>query len=130
MKKLYIREIIIKVNETRIYRHIGSLHYGANDGLQTIQLNTFDEAITALPQIRSLGFCTYLKEHLFKPREEILNFYWLGLKFTRKTFKPIKIETNFLEEKENDYTMQELAEKLPANEFIEYLKDKGVEKIW
>lgn len=126
MNKLYVREIIIKVNGGRIYRHIGNLHYGANGEPQTIQLNTFDEAIAALPQIRSIGFSTYLKKHLFKPYEETLNFYWLGMKFTRKTFKPIKIEVNFLEEEENDYTMQKLTEKLPANEFIEFLKDKGV----
>lgn len=130
MKKLYIREIIIKVDGTRIYRHIGNLHYCADNKPQRIQLNTFDEAIATLPQIRSVGFSTYLKEHLFKPREEILNFYWLNLKFTRKTFKPITIEVNLLEEEENDCTMKKLAEKLPANEFIEYLKDKGVEKIW
>lgn len=126
MNKLYVREIIIKVNETRIYRHIGDLHYGANGEPQTIQLNTFDEAIAALPQIRSIGFSTYLKKRLFKPYEETLNFYWLGMKFTRKTFKPIKIEVNFLEEEKNDYTMQGLAEKLPADEFIEFLKDEGV----
>ena len=126
MNKLYVREIIIKVNGARIYRHIGNLHYGADGEPRTIQLNTFDEAIAALPQIRSLGFSTYLKGYLFKPREEILNFYWLGMKFTRKTFKPIKIEVNFLEEEENDYTMQKLVEKLPADEFIEYLKNKGV----
>lgn len=126
MNKLYVREIIIKVNGGRIYRHIGNLHYGANSEPQTIQLNTFDEAIAALPQIRSIGFSTYLKEHLFKPREEILNFYWLGMKFTRKTFKPITIEVNYLEEEKNDYTMQGLMEKLPADEFIEFLKDEGV----
>ena len=115
MDKLYIREIIIKVNGARIYRHIGNLHYGADGEPRTIQLNTFDEAIAALPKIRNFGFSTYLKEHLFKPREEILNFYWLGMQFTRKTFKPIKIEVNFLEEEENDYTMQKFAEKLPAD---------------
>lgn len=126
MNKLYVREIIIKVNETRIYRHIGDLHYDANGEPQTIQLNTFDEAIAALSQIRSVGFTTYLKKHLFKPYEETLNFYWLGMKFTRKTFKPITIEVNYLEEEKNGYTMQELTEKLPADEFIEFLKDEGV----
>lgn len=126
MNKLYIKEIIIKVNGTRIYRHIGNLHYGTDDEPQTIQLNTFDEAIAALPQIRSVGFNTYLKEHLFKPREEIFYFYWLDMKFTKKTFKPITIEIGHFEEEENDYTMEELAKKLPTNEFIEFLKDKGV----
>lgn len=130
MKKLYIKEIIIKVNGARIYRHINNLHYGADGEPQTIQLNTFDEAVAALPQIRSIGFNTYFKEHLFKPREEILNFYWLGVNFTRKTFKPITIEIDYLDEEDSDYTMKKLAEELPANEFIEYLKDKGVEKIW
>ena len=129
MNKLYVREIIIKVNGARIYRHIGNLRYGADGEPRTIQLNTFDEAIAALPQIRSLGFRTYLKEHLFKPREEILNFYWLGVNFTRKTFKSITIEIDYLEEEDSDYTMKKLAEGLPANEFIEYLKDKGIEKI-
>lgn len=130
MKKLFLKKVTLRVNGTLVYSHIGTMHYGENSESQTIQLNTFDEAITALPQIRQYGFTTYLKEHLFKPLEETLNFYWLGLKFTRKTFKPITIEVNFLEEEENDYTMKKLTEELPANEFIEYLKDKGVEKIW
>lgn len=130
MKKLYSRKIVIKVNGTRIYTHVGTLHYDTNGEPQTFQLNTFDEAITALPLIRRYGFYSYLKEHLFKPREEILKFYWLGVNFTRKTFKPITIEINYLEEEDSDYTMKKLTEELPANEFIEYLKDKGVEKIW
>lgn len=130
MKKLFLKKVTFRVNGTLVYSHIGTMHYGENSESQTIQLNTFDEAITALPQIRQYGFITYLKKHLFKPLEETLNFYWLGLKFTRKTFKPITIEVNFLEKEENDYTMKKLAEELPANEFIEYLKDKGVEKIW
>lgn len=130
MKKLYSRKIVIKVNGTRIYAHVGTLHYDTTGEPQTFQLNTFDEAIAALPLIRQYGFYSYLKEHLFKPREEILKFYWLGVNFTRKTFKPITIEIDYLKEEDSDYTMKKLIEQLPANEFIEYLKDKGVEKIW
>lgn len=130
MKKLYSKKVIIRVNGTYVYSHVGTLHYSENGEPQTFQLNTFDKAILALPQIRRYGFTTYLKKHLFKPLEETLNFYWLGMNFTRKTFKPITIEVIYLEEEENDYTMKKLAEELPANEFIEYLKDKGVEKIW
>ncbi len=130
MKKLYSRKTVIKVNGTRIYTHVGTLHYDTNGEPQTFQLNTFDEAIAALPLIRQYGFYSYLKEHLFKPREEILKFYWLGVNFTRKTFKPITIEIDYLEEEDSNYTMKKLTEELPANEFIEYLKDKGVEKIW
>lgn len=130
MKRLYVKKVIFRVNGTFVYSHIGVLHYGETGKPQTTQLNTFDEAIAALPQIRRYGFTTYLKRHLFKPLEETLNAYWYGMNFTRKTFKPITIEVIYLEEEENDYTIQKLAEELPANEFIEYLKDKGVEKIW
>ena len=86
--------------------------------------------LKSIKKFKKLRFYSYLKEHFFKPREEILNFYLLGVNFTRKTFKPITIEIDYLEEEDRDYTMKKLAEELPANEFIEYLKDKGVEKIW
>lgn len=126
MKRLYVKKAIFRVNGTFVYSHIGTLRYGETGESQTIQLNTFDEAIAILPQIRRYGFTTYLKKHLFKPFEETLNVYWLNMNFTRKTFKPITIEVIYLEEEENDYAIQRLVEKLPANEFIEYLKDKGV----
>ena len=62
-----------------------------------------------------------------KPLVRLSNPGCMAIKVTEKNFKPINVRIEY--NKMESLTIKSLSEMLSANDFIDYLKDRGITKI-
>ena len=116
--------------DTSIWNHIRYIETEDSSNSTEYYYGTFTEAYEAVKHntIRNAetGFT------LFHNRPFISihwgNIYKDNTKLTEKTFKPIRVKWEKMEITKW-YTIKDLADSLPANQFCEWLKDQGITQI-
>lgn len=118
-----------KYQDTSFWNNI---RYEEADECDTVEytLNTWKEAYEAVESNRIRNASAYRTLFGNKPAIE---FSWNSLErsrttLTEKSFKPVHVKWVW-EEVSELYTIQDLANLLPANQFCEWLKDRGITMI-
>ena len=129
MKKLadLVCYVAIGENEyqnTSIWSHI---NYMEMDECKTTEftLNTFNEAYAAIANDRirnaEIGATLFGKPTIEISRKDFIDKFVMN----ERTFKPISVKWEW-QEVERNYTIKDLANLLPAEQFCEWLKDRGI----
>lgn len=130
MKKIYNETQLIKIGKMEACATSSLYHYfyleeeEAKDNLFTV--DRFSQ-LCALVE-KDYIYNATMHKALFSGKN-IINF-WVGnceIKITEKNFRPIKIAFVYTECKE--VSLQDLMNRLPADIFLEYLKDRGFKEI-
>lgn len=106
---------------TSIFDNIRYIEVG-NNRVVEYELNTFEEALAAVKNKRVKNAVVRTTLFKKKPVIELSLIERETIKtITEKNFKPLKVKW----EKKNvkSYTIKELSNELPAEQFCEYLKD-------
>lgn len=115
--------------DTSIWNHI---RYVDEKECETVEytLETFEEACKAVSENRIRN--GEMNSTLFgnKPLIEISwgDIYKCKTVLSQKNFKPIHVKWQW-EEVDRMYTMKDLASVLPADQFCEWLKDRGITMV-
>lgn len=115
--------------DTSIWNHI---RYVEENACNTTEytLETFEQAFAAVADncIRNAETGTTLFRG--RPTIEIgwSDIYRTKSEMTEKTFKPLRVKWEY-EEVTKLYTMKDLADLLPADQFCEWLKDRGITMV-
>lgn len=118
------RNILSIKQGTRIHKSDHELHYGEPSLFNT------SETITSYNELVQRDIFTTQSSKSFRDKLEYGDcfsyafFHIVETKFGIKNFISYTIET--ICTIETNYTLQELMNKLPADEMIEYLKDNGL----
>ena len=114
--------------DTSIWNHIRYVEVAETNSTE-FTLETFEEAFAAVRDNRIRNAetgCT-----LFRNRPTI-EIGWGDFRskseMTEKTFKPVRVKWEW-EEVTRMYTMKDLADLLPAEQFCEWLKDHGITMV-
>ena len=132
MKKIYDKRCLIRVNdekefhETSIFYH---LSYLAEEETQTTE-RVFTDFQKAYEYVENGGVMNAeTNRTLFRNRPEIklstVDDYCVSY-YTEKNFKSLAVRWEYKEVKP---TMKTLADLLTADEFCEYLTDRGITKV-
>ena len=135
MKKLINLRCYVAIGDTEfcdtaIWNHIRYIGMEGSSSSTEYYYGTFAEAHKAIENnmIRNAetGFT------LFRSRPTI-EIHWGDImrnntELTEKTFEPIRVKWT-KEEVERMYTMKDLIDLLPADQFCEWLKDRGITQI-
>lgn len=115
--------------DTSIWNHIRYVEEGECNTIE-YTLETFEEAFSEVADkcIRNAQIGTTLFRH--HPTIEI---EWGSInrpksEMTEKTFKPLRVKWEY-KEVTKLYTIKDLSNLLPADQFCEWLKDKGITVI-
>lgn len=133
MKKIYTMEKLVKVGKDNFTpMSIWDRTYyideeEAKRRSKPVTVETFDQLVKAIEQNYILG--DVYKYNLFGERIHVrinaeggMSSYWMK----RKTFRPVVIQYRYAE---SNPTMKQLQSELTADEFCEYLRDRGISKI-
>lgn len=134
MLKVYDIEQKIKKNnweefkDTSIFSHYYLFDDEKVDTERIIKCETFEELKRNTPFLYNVEFTTTLftREPMLKISYDNGTLSGGVMKVTEKNFKPMEIKI-FL--KECNLSLSRLANVLSANEFCEYLKSRGMNKI-
>lgn len=115
--------------DTSIWNHIRYVEVGECNTTE-YTLETFEEAFAAVRDHRIRNAetgCTLFRN---RPTIEIGwgDLYRNKSEMTEKTFKPIRVKWEW-EEVTRVYTMKDLADLLPAEQFCDWLKDRGITMV-
>lgn len=113
--------------DTSNWNHIQYIE--VNESKTECVLKTWEEAYEAVKNNRIRNATIGLT--FFRKRETIelyLGDSFSNFVMTKKTFVPIHVKWEWQEVDEN-YTIKNLANLLPANQFCEWLKNKGITQI-
>lgn len=115
--------------DTSIWNHIRYVEVAETNSTE-YTLETFDEAFAAVADHRIRNAET--SATLFRNRP-MIELHWGRIDCSRtyltaKNFKPIRVKWEW-EEVERVYTMKDLADLLPAEQFCEWLKDRGITMV-
>lgn len=115
--------------DTSIWNHIRYVEVGECD-THEYTLETFEEAFAAVADNRVRNAETSTTFFGNKPTIEIGwgDIYRGKSVMSAKTFKPLHIKWQW-EEVKRVYTMKDLADLLPAEQFCEWLKDQGITMV-
>ena len=106
------------------------LRYCESKRDKTFELNTFEETVQAIEN--GLIHRAEVGRTLFGNKPMIIlhtdDLYGFSIKMTEKNFKPIRVKHTWETYKQR-ITITSLAKELPADEFCEYLKDRGIFQI-
>lgn len=115
--------------DTSIWNHIRYVEVEETNSTE-YTLETFEEAFAAVADhhIRNAETsCTLFGN---RPMIEIRwgDIHKCTTSMTKKTFKPIRVKWEW-EEVTRMYTMKDLADLLPAEQFCDWLKDRGITMV-
>lgn len=115
--------------DTSVWNHIRYVEVSECNTTE-YTLESFEEAFAAVADnhIRNAETSTTLFRN--QPTIEIGwgDFYRNKSVMTKKTFKPIHVKWEWQEVKRM-YTMKDLADLIPADQFCEWLKDRGITMV-
>lgn len=113
--------------DTSIWNHIKYLEAEENQ-VEEYELNSWEEAYSAIKrnEVRNAAInttlfgkpCIVISWGSFDKRNTVL---------TERNFKPIKVRWEWVAVKKS-YSIKDLANLLPAEQFCEWLKDNGINK--
>lgn len=107
-----------------------ALHYCESKRDKTFELNTFEEVVQAIEN--GLIHRAEVGRTFFGNKPMIIlntdDLYGFSIKMTEKNFKPIRVKHAW-EDYKKIISINALAKELPADEFCEYLKDRGIFQI-
>lgn len=115
--------------DTSIWNHIRYVEVSDTSSTEST-LHTWEEAFAAVANNEIRGAETGYTLFRNRPTIEIHWGDWgkCTTEMTEKTFKPIHVKWVW-EEVEKMYTMKNLADLLPADQFCEWLKDRGITMV-
>ncbi len=97
---------------------------------EVFELSTFEEAVEAIKKglihRAEIGRTLFGNKPIIELRTD--DIYCDKITMTAKTFKPIRVKYTW-EEHNRRVTMDTLSDQLSADEFCEYLKDRGIFQI-
>ena len=115
--------------DTSFWNHTRYVEVGECDTLE-YTLETWEDAYSAVDANKIRNASTFTTFFGNKPAIE---FSWGRLErsrttLTERTFKPVRVKWQW-EEVDRVYTMKDLADILPAEQFCEWLKDRGITMV-
>lgn len=123
MKTLYEHKTTITINDKENFYTSSAIHYGE---MPTDEKKVITDFFEAYNNYAILGIKA--DETLFNHKPYLYFRYGFDLMYRvyPKDFESMIINTVYTETNDN-YTFKELSEKLSAEEFLEWLKDNGVD---
>ena len=123
MKTIYKHKTTITINDMENFYTSSAIHYGE---MPTDEKKVITDFFEAYNNYAILGI--EADETLFKHKPYLFFRYDFNLscRVDPKDFESMIINTVYTETNDN-YTFKELADRLPAEEFLEWLKDNGVD---
>ena len=115
--------------DTSIWNHIRYVEVAETNSTE-YTLDTFEEAFAAVADNHIRNAETSCTLFFSRPTIEMKwgDIYKPTTVLTAKTFKPIRVKWVW-EEVTRRYTMKDLADLLPADQFCEWLKDHGITMV-
>ena len=123
MKHFYKIEHTEFLNGERVVKHISHLRYGEKTEANLYKTETYTSFEDA---IEAPSGSLILKKTLFKKTPYVCSSYRIDFCIKKDNFKEYTIEEKIIES-EYHGSLTTLAKILPANEFIDWLKDSQIE---
>jgi hypothetical protein len=138
MKKIYNYRVYVRFEgetewrKTSMFRH---LHYmeeeeAIQSSYESIKITSFEDAKeiveSNLIMNAEMGKTFFTKKPVL--RFSVLDYFDGVVTFTEKQFKSFEYKIAY--EEESNLSIKTVMELLTADEFCEYLKDKGIEKVF